>query len=639
MVKLVSPTLNLKRLTGETVIFEVEALEDIQVEVINHILKETIELVKVNKTYQAVVSLNDSGFYTYGIRYKAEFKKSWEWLQNEAGEKVEISVQVDPNWVEAAIFYCVFVRFFKGKTTNYQGYERGIEPLHGSDREELFSKLPRTEDTVMPGEGGTFDDVKAHLDTLHEMGVRALYFNPIHLIGQLYRGYNMMDGLPSYLQPGSPYSIKDYKSIDPELTYDKDTQRHLLSDPHKEFLDLIEAAHEREMYVIMDMVFNHTAHDFIFQRIRPEWYLYKERITSLSDPYLYPEDVQKGLPWGDPRHTMAPYDHGMWWEDAAQLNWEYMLPEAPNEPPPNYSLKEMWNYFKSIPKYWIKHFGVDGFRCDIAYRIPPAFWKECISEARAVAKANKKNLAQDTVFIAEAYTNNLEMLQKVGFTAVYGDYSNKLSNPLNLKGYLDYMYNLETANFPENSRWFIFPESHDFGRTPEKVAGNDSQNQDIALRANTSRWLLTATLPGMPLIFNGFEKIEWQPVNLFSYGAVDWERNTDLREFIARVNSIRNESVALQKGSYVFLDTNQGVCEKTQIFAFLRETAEQQMLVVVNMDLYDEAGPTIIYLPERFASAYELRDMLTGINFEREGRELIVKLPPGEGHIFKISFG
>lgn len=567
---------------------------------------------RTNELFTCSIPLKKSGFFKWRVRYKNDL--GWQWLRNAEGKKIRGELQVDPEWIKKSIVYNVFVRFFKGR-------------------------VARWNQVVKPGEGGTFDDVKSHLDELKKMGINTLYLNPIHLIGELYRKYNFLDQLPAYLQPGSPYSIKDYKSIDPELTYDKDTKKHLMADPQQEFKDLVDAAHERGMYVLMDLVFNHTAHDFVFQRIHPEWYLYKENITSLDDPYFYPQDLDQGKPWGDPKHTVAPYDHGIFWEDAAQLNWEYANPPAPNDPPPNPTLKEMWEYFKSIPQYWINHFGIDGFRCDMAYHVPPEFWKACIAEARSLSQQKNNNLAGDVVFVAESYTNDLKLLHSAGFTAVYGDYSNKLSRPLELRGYLEYIYNLSGDHFPPGSRWFIYPEAHDFGRTPQKILGTQADHLHTALLANQSRWLLTATLPGIPLIFNGFEKIEWEPINLFSYGAIDWERDLDLRNFIAKVNRLRHWYKALQLDADIsFLETNQGLSDSTQLLAYLRTHQQENIIVIINMDVHRQAGPTLVYLPEKFNTQYQLTDLLTHRSFTRQGKDLLVELEPGDAHLFKVSF-
>jgi glycosidase len=614
----ISPIGMVKRLVGQylTVTVSLNPAYQYQLELFTNVnrVSDTYPFDFEDGKYSCTIKLNKSGFFKWSVRYRREGTKTWRWLKQTGVDKVNGTVQVDPSWLDEAIVYNVFVRFFKGMTR-------------------------KGDEIIPPGEGGTFDDVKAYLSTLQQMGISVLYFNPIHLIGELHRKYNMLDQLPTYWQPGSPYSIKDYKSIDPELTYDKDSKNFLLSDPKQEFLDLIEAAHERGMHVVMDLVFNHTAHDFVFQRMRPEWYLYKDNITSLTDPYLYPEDMKSGKPWGDANHTMSPYDHGLWFDDAAQLNWEYRLPEGPNKPPKNPSLKEMWEYFKSIPKYWIDQFGIDGFRCDIAYKVPPDFWTACIAEAREDAQQKRNNLSNDVIFIAESFTDDLETLQNVGFSAVYGDFSNKLRRPIDLQGYLAYMYNIGSSCFPDQSKWFIFPEGHDFDRTPQKILGNDSGNSQQALLANKSRWLLTSTLPGLPLIFNGFEKVEWRPVNLFGYGAVDWQRDVDLKDYLALVNTIRNKIPALSlSADFIQLHTNQELNEVTQLTAYLRKKEDSLVLVVVNMDVYHQAGPAVVYLPQEFDRIYQLKDELTGKMYLRSGCSLTVVLEPGDGHVFTVTF-
>ncbi len=602
-----------KRVVGDTLTFSLELVSTFQEYklVSNAHLQVHEHRFHPHKWRQTCsLQLKRSGFFWWRIEGRKSQHDPWERIKMDE-EYVRGEVQVDPAWMSQAIVYNVFVRFFKGQTA-----ESG---------------------SLRPGEGGTFDDVKAHLSELKAMGINTLYLNPIHLIGTIRRKYNLHDLLPPYLQPGSPYSIKDYKSIDPELTYDRDTNKHLLSDPQQEFKDLVVAAHAQGIFVIMDLVFNHTAHDFVFQRMRPEWFLYKFDPLNLELPYLNAEDINQGLPWGDPQHTVPPFDHGAFFEDAAQLNWEFMIPHVDGFAPKNPSLKEMWDYFVSIPQYWVKHYGVDGFRCDVAYRVPQAFWRECIRKTRQLSRELKNNLSHDVIFIAETYTDSLRELQEAGFSCVYSDYSHKLGRPLELKGYLDYLYNLSGDFFPDGSKWFLFPESHDFARTPQKILGHEATNIHKALLANQSRYLLTATLPGVPLIFNGFEKVEWQPVNLFAYGAVDWERDSDLKDFIAKVNAIRHEHPALRKGNYTFLETNQGLIETTQLFAFMRVYGEQQIIVVVNMDVHHQAGPALLYLPDSFKYHYSLIDLLTHRTYKRSGQELPIELNPGQSHVFLVG--
>lgn len=559
-----------------------------------------------------------TGFFSMNFRARHHDGASWTWYEHD-NENVQARILIDPAWVSELIVYNAFVRFFGAKKMDPDG-------------------------VIKPGQAGTFDHLKDHLDSLKKLNINVLYLNPIHLIGELYKNYNPHDLLPPYLQPGCPYSIKDYKSVDPELAYDQERGAVRLSDPLHEFKELVKAAHKRGIRVIMDLVFNHTAHDAVIQRLHPEWYLYKENITDLEGPYIYPEELEQGKPWGDPRHTFAPFDHGYWWQDTAQLNWEWMLPVGENKPPKNPTIEEMWDYFSSIPQYWVKEVGIDGFRCDVAYHVPTGFWKKCIAETREVARQaypDNGALDADVIFIAETYVDYLVELQEAGFTACYGDYANKLYNVQTLKGYLDYIYNLSDQHLPDGSRWFIFPECHDFHRTPGKIAA-DKKHHLADFNGNKSRWTLTATLPGIPMIFNGFEKIEWHPVNLFSYSAIDWEADKDITEHIGAVNKIRASNIALQKGSYTFLHTDHGEDEGAKLFSFMRRHGNQIIFVIVNMDVEQETQGTV-YLPDikgfDIHNEYVLRDLLSATSFHRQGKELFVQLGAGDAHIFEFLQG
>lgn len=627
----------IKKTTAESMLFECELERDILSqagESKNLIVEVWTDLTGRFHGHQ--MHLNDAkyvlemrcphtGFFKATFRWRHDSHEYWHWLVS-TDEKDFSNIHVDPAYIDESIVYNAFIRFFGQQKMSADG-------------------------KVKFGQAGTFDDLKRRLDNLKKMGVNILYLNPIHPIGELYRNYNPHDQFPSYMQPGCPYSIRDYKAIDPECAIDRDHSQgpHAsISDPMKEFHELVKEAHRRGIKVYMDLVFNHTSHDFVLQRLHPEWFLYKEDIKSLEAPYLQEQDVKSGKPWGDARFTMCPFDHGYWWEDAAQLNWNYRIPAAKNEPPNNPTIDEMYTYFKSIPKYWIKMMGIDGFRCDVAYRIPLDFWKECISEARAFAKRehpNNGSISGDVVFIAESYVDDIPELLECGFTAVYGDFSNKLYNVETLKGYLDYMYNISGQFFPENSRFFIFPECHDFIRNTKKLLGQLAGDLVLSERANKSRWTLTATLPGIPMIFNGFEKLEWQPINLFSYSSIDWESDKDLKRYVTKINGIRNKYNALQRGKYAFIPTSQGMNSSAQLFSFMRSDAKDTFIIVVNMDLHNKAEMVQLYLDKidkdaskiDFSKKYTIKDLLTNKSYAREGNVLSIILEPGESHIFQVT--
>src|SRR4030042_6414741 len=98
------------------------------------------------------------------------------------------------------------------------------------------------------GPNGTFNDVERDLPRLHTLGVDVRWFMPIHPIGVLNKKGSL----------GCPYSIRDYREVNPEYGTIED------------FRHLIEQAHEMGMKVMMDVVFNHTAHDSTLIREHPE---------------------------------------------------------------------------------------------------------------------------------------------------------------------------------------------------------------------------------------------------------------------------------------------------------------------------------------------------------------------------------
>ena len=157
---------------------------------------------------------------------------------------------------------------------------------------------------------GTFKEVEKDLPRLKELGVDIIYLLPIHPIGTESRKGTY----------GSPYAIKDYFAISPDLGNKDD------------FISLINKTHEHGMKIIMDMVFNHTSPDNVLVDSHPEYYFYK--------------NGKRGNRVGD-------------WSDIVDLD---TLREDTQE------------YLVSVLKYWLS-LGVDGFRFDVASTIPASFFK------------------------------------------------------------------------------------------------------------------------------------------------------------------------------------------------------------------------------------------------------------------------
>ena len=86
---------------------------------------------------------------------------------------------------------------------------------------------------------GTFKAFQRHLPRLDSLGVDILWIMPVQPIGKLNRKGSL----------GSYYSISDYTAINPEFGTEAD------------FKAVVDAAHQRDMKVILDWVPNHTSFD------------------------------------------------------------------------------------------------------------------------------------------------------------------------------------------------------------------------------------------------------------------------------------------------------------------------------------------------------------------------------------------
>jgi len=169
---------------------------------------------------------------------------------------------------------------------------------------------------------GTFKAAESHIPRLKSLGVDILWIMPIHEIGVKNRKGSL----------GSPYSVRDYYSINSEFG---------TLDDLKSF---VKEAHKQGMYVIIDWVPNHTAWDSNLVDEHPDWY------TKDWNGNFQP------TPWED-------------WGDVIDLNYEN---------------PELRKYMTEAMKYWVKEIDIDGYRCDVAGYVPIEFWNNLRLELDAI---------------------------------------------------------------------------------------------------------------------------------------------------------------------------------------------------------------------------------------------------------------
>lgn len=188
---------------------------------------------------------------------------------------------------------------------------------------------------------GTFNAAIAELPRLKQLGVDIIWLMPIHPIGEV----NRKGGL------GSPYSVKDYREVNPEFGSKDD------------FRAFVQQAHKLGLYVILDWVANHSAWDNHLVTEHPEWYLRDWK--------------------GDFRPTP-------WWDWSDIIEFDYNQPG-------------MRRYMADAMRYWVEEFGIDGYRADVAGFVPLDFWVDVRKELEQVKPVFMLAEFEGRDFHAEAF--------------------------------------------------------------------------------------------------------------------------------------------------------------------------------------------------------------------------------------------
>lgn len=371
-------------------------------------------------------------------------------------------------------------------------------------------------------EEGTFAAAEQRLPFLKELGVDVIWLMPIHPIG--------VDGRKGTL--GSYYSIVDYKAINPEFGGLED---------FKSFLD---KAHELGFKVVTDWVANHTSRDAKWwTEGKKDWY----KIDPATD-----------LP-------IVEYD----WTDIASLNYE-------NE--------DMRAAMIDALCYWIE-LGLDGYRCDVAYKVPADFWAEAWAAVKAInpdvyllAEGEESWLHEcgfNTTYAWELH-HMLNAMAKGGSETknVAGDGTIKTDSKTtaDLKEYLA----RDAQKYPQPAMRLMFTSNHD----ENSWAGTEFERLGDAVKTMAA---LTYLLPqGQPLIYTGQEIGHNDRFEFFEKDAVKaWEAN-EWTAFYRSLNAMRHSNQALaaggRGGNMTYLE-----CANDDVLAFSRKVEGNEVVAIFNL--------------------------------------------------------
>jgi glycosidase len=337
------------------------------------------------------------------------------------------------------------------------------------------------------GAHGTFADVDADLERIQALGTDIVWFMPIHPIGTIARKGSA----------GSPYSIADYRAVNPAYgTID-------------DFGQLVDRIHALGMRVMIDVVYNHTAHD--------------SRLVA-DHPGFFHQDVA-----GRPVTTVPD------WSDVIDLrHGDQALAEE------LISTLEGW-----------ADLGVDGFRCDVASLVPTDFWRQATTRIEAV-KPGVVWLAENiyATWIGWRRAQGLSAwtdseLYAAGFDLTY-DYDiwpifqAAVRGEVAVARYLE-MIRFQSCIYPADHVKMRCVENHDQPRIRSLVPDLDR------VRAWTA---FGAFQPGALLIYAGQESGSDHAPSLFEHDPIDWA-GYPLQGFLARLGALKKRPALLDGAFHI----------------------------------------------------------------------------------------
>jgi glycosidase len=487
------------------------------------------------------------------------------------------------------------------------------------------------------GVGKFSDYTPMALYEIRKLGVTHIWYTGIieHATRTDYTAYGIAKDHRAVVKgnAGSPYAIKDYYDVDPDLA------EHV---PYRmaEFEELVERTHNAGLKVIIDFVANHVARryhsdvkpvivrnlgrqDDVYKSFDPNnnfYYIPGQALElhfgAKQEDFEYSEFPAKVT--GNDCFSLHPTKND--WFETVKLNYgvDYMNGGA--------------TYFDPVPDTWIKMLnillfwagkGVDGFRCDLAEMVPVEFWNWVIPRV----KANR-----EVCFIAEVYRPER-----------YRDYL--------LRGRFDYLYdkvglydtlrNVICGNEGADSitrcwqnvegiqaHMLNFLENHDEQRIASDFFAGSAQ-------AGFPGMIVAATMHTNPvLIYSGQELGERGMdeeghsgrdgrTTIFDYwsleciqrwihdqqfdGALLTDEENALRQSYSRLLNMVNEEPAIAQGVFfdlMYVNKDNPHFNEQRQYAFLRKHEQEVILVVANFDRTEQTVHIVIP-----ADAFQLMDI------------------------------
>ncbi|NNM19591.1 MAG: alpha-amylase [Croceitalea sp.] len=517
------------------------------------------------------------------------------------------------------------------------------------------------------GKFADFDD-KALME-IKKLGITHIWYTgvPHHAVINDYTNYGIDNDDPDVVKgrAGSPYAVKDYYNVNPDLAIDPNNRL-------QEFKALIDRTHKHEMKVIIDIVPNHVARNYKglnnpkgvvdfganddtsveYARdnnfyylpgqsfMVPQWQEGYKPLGGNPNPLADGKFDEVPAKWTGNGSRMAQPHFNDWYEtvkvnygvrpdgtkdfdllpnEFAQKDYEAHIAFWKDKDVP-----DSWIKFRDIALYWLD-FGVDGFRFDMAEMVPVEFW--------SYLNSNIKKKKPDALILAEVYNPQLyrEYIHKGKMDYLYDkvELYDSLKHIMKGYGWTDHIAVVQNGLQDIEHHMLHFLENHD----EQRIASPDFVGKaEIAKPA----MVVSATISTSPtMIYFGQEVGEPGAENagfgsptrtsIFDYIGVPnhqrWvnDKNFDggqlsqeegeLRNFYQRLLNFTIRSKALM-GEYQevhFYNKENTDTYDHRIFSFVRWSSDEKLIVISNFDTINSYSFDF-KVPENIIKKWNLKD-------------------------------
>lgn len=532
--------------------------------------------------------------------------------------------------------------------------------------------------TIEQNGSGKFNDITDRaLDGIKELHVNYVWYTGVLAHASLtdYSAYGIKPDDADVVKgrAGSPYAIRDYYDVDPDLAVD-------VRNRMKEFEALVKRTHAKNLKVLIDFIPNHVARSY-HSGTKPKNVVdfgsrddVSKAFSAKNDFYYIPGQALV-VPTSGQKTPLSVLQDGKFDENPAKATGNNVFSAQPKYDDWYETIKLNYGvdyqngekqYFDPIPPVWLKmrdilifltRKGIDGFRCDMAEMVPIAFWNWVIPQV--------KSINPDLIFIGEAYNPKVykQYLDEGKFDYLYDkvglyDSLKKLirNEPTADVAAIRHVWQVESAGFGKHMLRFL--ENHD----EERIASAGFAGKaELALPA----MVVSATLgEGPVMLYFGQEVGETgkeqegfggddNRTTIFDYWGVPnhqkWMNGglfdghklstaqQHLRAYYKELLKVTSTSDAVLNGKIYEVPVTGNM--NNRMYAFIRYSGKQRLLVVANFDRIQTLTANI-EIPEQILkvkSSVPVIELLTDRRLNiPAGTAIPIKLGPVSAQIIEF---